>query len=570
MKKKLISLLLTGTMILSIAGCGGSNGEDSQSQAVGAEETQKTENNAAGSSETAGNSEAAAGGETTVPATADDFTYPMEPITFTFNGSGSGGTDYYDDSEHPAWAKDIYIHKVVRDKTGVSLTDVGGQSSSTTMSEQFLLMLASGNLPDIINAPWNAYAGGAAAAIEEGYIVDMMDYADCIPNLLKYLDENPEIAAQVFTPDGKLGFAPYIKANPIPEMGLVIRKDWLDEVNMEPPITIDEMHDVLVAFKEKYNCKSPLTFEARWLFQQGSANPLSSPWNTTYQEYILDGEVQFGPLTEEYREFITTLAQWYKEGLLDPDFASVDKSTVQAKFSNGDAGVSIQQSSNILNCVNANEGTGYEVIALESLVMNKGDEPEFAQQSIQHYDGGMCYAVSTTCSDIEAACRYLDWRFSEEGIMTLNYGIEGVTYEIVNGEVQLTDLIMHNEETPIANTARDEIAKNRNRAGIATDISLAYTDSQKEWIDIWTAHMDKYLLPTVPYTAEEQEIIGKNWGNVDDYCQEMILKYIVGSADISEWDSLVDTIKGMEIDKVLAAKQEAYDNYLKKVEELKK
>lgn len=51
--------------------------------------------------------------------------------------------------------------------------------------------------------------------------------------------------------------------------------------------------------------------------------------------------------------------------------------------------------------------------------MNKGDEPEFAQQSIQHYDGGMCYAVSTTCPDIEAACRYLDWRFSEEGLMTM-------------------------------------------------------------------------------------------------------------------------------------------------------
>ncbi|MDE6926087.1 MAG: extracellular solute-binding protein [Acetatifactor sp.] len=564
MKKKLISLLLAGGMILSMAACGNSEQGDSQSQTGG------TENSAAGSSETSGSegSEASGSGEAAAPA--DDFTYPMEPVTFTFNGSGSGGTDYYDDNEHPAWAKDIYIHKVMRDMTGVSLTDIGGAAGSTTMSEQFLLMLASGELPDIINAPWNAYTGGAAAAIEEGYIVDMMEYTDCIPNLLNYLDENPEIAAQVLTPDGKLGFAPFIKANPIPEMGLVIRKDWLDELNLEAPTTIDEMHDVLVAFKEKYNCKSPLTFEARWLFQQGSANPLSSPWKTTYQEYILDGKVQFGPLTEEYREFIATLAQWYKEGLLDPDFASVDKSTVQAKFSNGEAGVSIQQSSNIQNCLSANEGTGYEVLALESLVMNKGDEPEFAQQSIQHYDGGMCYAVSTTCPDIEAACRYLDWRFSEEGLMTMNYGIEGVTYEVVNGEVQLTDLILHNEETPVANSARDEIAQNRNRAGVSLDISLAYTDEQKEWIDVWTAHMDEYVLPTVPYTAEQQDIIGKNWGNVDDYCQEMILKYIVGSSDISEWDTLVKTIQGMEIDKVLAAKQEAYDNYLQRVEELKK
>lgn len=103
---------------------------------------------------------------------------------------------------------------------------------------------------------------------------------------------------------------------------------------------------------------------------------------------------------------------------------------------------------NLTNCVDSNAGTDYAVLALESLVLNKGDEPKFSQQSIQKFDGGMCYAVSTTCSNIEAACRYLDWRFSEEGMMTLNYGIEGVTYEIVDDKVQLTDLVTKNEETP--------------------------------------------------------------------------------------------------------------------------
>lgn len=555
--------MLAGAMVLSMAACGN---KDEGSQNAGSQSGNQSQESAGGAENSAVSGSEAAGSE----APADDFTYPMEPITFTFNGSGSGGTDYYDDSEHPDWAKDIYIHKVMRDKTGVTLIDVGGAASSTTMSQDFLLMLASGDLPDIINAPWNAYSGGAGQAIDDGYIIDLMEYADCIPNLLNWLDENPDVAAQVITPDGRLGFAPFAKAKPVTGMGLVIRKDWLDELKMDAPTTIEEMHDVLAAFKDKYNCKAPLTFEARWLFQQGSANPLSSPWNTTYQEYIIDGQVQFGPLTEEYKAFITTLSDWYREGLLDPDFASVDKATVQAKFSNGEAGISLQQVSNIENCLSANEGTGYEVIALESLAANKGDEPQFAQQSIQKYDGGMCYAVSTTCPDIEAACRYLDWRFSEEGLMTMNFGIEGVTYEIVNGEVQFTDLVMHNEETPVADTARNEISQNQNRAGVSLDISLAYTDNAKSWIDTWTAHMDQYVLPTVPYTAEEQDIIGKKWGDVDDFCQEKLLNYVIGNEDISSWDSMVSEIKTMGIDEILAAKQEAYDNYLKKVEELKK
>ena len=84
MKKKLISLLLAGGMILSMAACGNSDQEVSQSQTGGSESSATGSSEAAGGSETAGSSEAS--------APADDFTYPMEPVTFTFNGSGSGGT----------------------------------------------------------------------------------------------------------------------------------------------------------------------------------------------------------------------------------------------------------------------------------------------------------------------------------------------------------------------------------------------------------------------------------------------------------------------------------------------
>lgn len=555
MKKKILSTLLAGAMVLSMAACGNS-----------ADNTANNSSTAGSSSQGTTSSDAGQASDTQT----DGFTYPMDAITLTVNGTVDGGTDYYDDSQHPAWAKDLYYHKVIKEKTGVTLQDVGGAANATTMSDGFLLMLAGGELPDIVIAPWTAYTGGAAAAIDDGYVLDLMQYSEYMPNLMNWLDENPDVAAQVLTSDGRLAFAPFVKANPIVGMGMVIRKDWLDALNLEEPATVDELHDVLVAFKENYNCKAPLTFESRWLFQQGASNPLSSAWLTTYQEYIIDGKVQFGPLTEEYKEFIQTMADWYKEGLLDPDFASVDKSTVQAKFSTGEAGVSLQQINNIENCISSNEGTDYAVVALSSLVMNKGDEPQLSQQSIQKFDGGFGYAVSTTCSNVEAACRYLDWAFSEEGMMTMNYGVEGTTYEVKDGKVELTDLVMHNEETPSSNSARNEIAWVQNRVGVSLDIALGYKEESRNWIDVWTAHMDKYVLPTVQYTEEQQNTISKKWGDIDDLCQEKILKYVIGSEDINAtWDSFVDSVKQMGIEDVLAAKQEAYDAYLAKVESLK-
>ncbi len=136
----------------------------------------------------------------------------------------------------------------MRDATGVTLKDVGGASNATTLSDSFLLMLAGGELPDIIVAPWQlAYTGGAAAAIDDGYVVDLMEYAEYMPNMMKYLDENPDLAAQLLTTDGRLAGAPFVKDEPIVGMGLVIRQDWLDEVGMEAPETVDELHDVLVA-----------------------------------------------------------------------------------------------------------------------------------------------------------------------------------------------------------------------------------------------------------------------------------------------------------------------------------
>lgn len=49
----------------------------------------------------------------------------------------------------------------------------------------------------------------------------------------------------------------------------------------------------------------------------------------------------------------------------------------------------------------------------------------------------------------------------------------------------------------------------------------------------------------------------------------MILKFVIGSEDIAGWDSFVESVKKMGIEDILAAKQEAYDAYLAKVESLK-
>lgn len=104
MKKKILSTLLAGAMVLSMAACGNS-----------ADNTANNSSTTGSSSQGTTSSDAGQASDTQT----DSFTYPMDAITLTVNGTVDGGTDYYDDSQHPAWAKDLYYHKVIKEKTAL-------------------------------------------------------------------------------------------------------------------------------------------------------------------------------------------------------------------------------------------------------------------------------------------------------------------------------------------------------------------------------------------------------------------------------------------------------------------
>src|SRR5690606_30747112 len=43
-------------------------------------------------------------------------------------------------------------------------------------------------------------------------------------------------------------------------------------------------------------------------------------------------------------------------------------------------------------------------------------------------------SVASTSPNIEDAMKYMDWLYSDEGAEVTNWGIEGVSYEVVNGQ----------------------------------------------------------------------------------------------------------------------------------------
>ena len=40
--------------------------------------------------------------------------------------------------------------------------------------------------------------------------------------------------------------------------------------------------------------------------------------------YVKDGQVKYGAYEPEFKDFVAEMAKWYSEGLLDPEFSTLD------------------------------------------------------------------------------------------------------------------------------------------------------------------------------------------------------------------------------------------------------
>ncbi|MCI5971335.1 MAG: extracellular solute-binding protein, partial [Oscillospiraceae bacterium] len=175
------------------------------------------------------------------------------------------------------------LAKELEKRTGVKVNYIHPPQGQE--SEKFSILVASSDLPDIIEYNWITYPGGPAKAIKEGVIVDIGKYRDKAVNLFKYLDENNDIYKMVTTDNNEVFSFPFIRGDKSLgySTGLLLRGDWLKELNLEIPRTIDEWEKVLYAFKDKKGAKAP--------FSSLNVDWFASGFDTTTDYYVEDGKI---------------------------------------------------------------------------------------------------------------------------------------------------------------------------------------------------------------------------------------------------------------------------------------
>ena len=462
---------------------------------------------------------------------------------------------------------DLPLGKELQERTGYNLKMVHVEDN-TAMN----LLLAGGDFPDIIGFNWQlAYTGGEPKAIEDGVIYGMSEefVKENAPDYWKVLNENPDLLKQVKTPSGDIyGFA-FILGDELLKggYGLIIRDDWAEEIGIKEPETADEFYQMLKAMKEEKGVEIPLSINNDTLSSLLDRGIITSPFNlVTRDVYVDNGEVKLGFAQEEYKDVLTWLHKLYKEGLLDPNFATVDQQTVTSNMLTGKSGVSAGACGSILGTwLTTNKNVdNYSLVGIKNLVANKGETPMFG-----HYNtdvvGGVT-VISTECEDREAAANYLNYGYTDEGHMLYNFGIEGKSYEMVEGKPIFTDLVMNNPDGLTIQQALSEyqLAYGNGPFVQDKDYLLQYynTDEQKEALSKWSDNNAKnYKLPRITIGAEEVGEYSSLFSDIKTYRDEMTIKFVVGSEPLENFDKYLNTLNSMGIERLTQIIQNAVNEY---------
>lgn len=225
-------------------------------------------------------------------------TYPLNTdeklVWATWTGSHS---DYLDYKQQP-------FFKGLIEQTGVDIDfkfDVVGES--------FNLMLASGELPDVIQYDWYNIKGGPEKQIEDGVIIDLTEpIKKWAPNLKKYLEEHPDGARDLKADSGKYYVFPFLRGDEKLTVyeGMMVRKDYLDKYNLVVPETIDEWENAFKVMKDN-GVKIPFSFEGN------NCKPIMTAYNLT-DSFMNTQIVKDVPIWEKYLLTIKEAAQYFNIG----------------------------------------------------------------------------------------------------------------------------------------------------------------------------------------------------------------------------------------------------------------
>jgi len=501
-----------------------------------------------------------------LPASAEESLYPEELSIFCKLNEHLSKVGIQNLGE-------TYMFQEIEKMTGTKINWIHPAAGSD-VDAQINLMVASDDLPDlIIRSDWKNFNGGAALWAEDGVIYDLTDLIpEYMPHYNAYLQANP-LAVRDLSVEDRMYFITEIQHG-MPYSGPVYREDWLEKLNLEYPTTPDELYEVLVAFRDQdpngNGQKDEWAMSGIGFYNSNfGVGQMLWPWGIVLDFMQIDGKVTHGLLeTDAVTSAMSFLNKLYTEGLLDPDYATQDRNTVDGKFMNDQVGFEFGIQPSKMNKALA-ATTPFKAVGGPNLKLT-ADAPSYVFKTmyISALTQNCDTVVTTACEEPGKALHWLDSFYGGEGQMLANFGIEGLSFEYVDGkpvynyagalekDPQYTEAELKYLYTTVGTSAFPLRMMKEAYAPTVHALSM-------EGIERWNASADpSRMIPNISFTAEEMEEINDMLVDLETYISIEADKLINGQTPISEIPNIQEKALSMGLDECIEIYQAAYNRYM--------
>lgn len=574
--KRLTTLGLSVAMILGmVSGCGNSEGTGTgDSQAVSTQQTEQASTQ-----------------QTEQVSNGKDLSWlnSSQTLPLVKEGTEKTLTVYVGMPDGSPEPEDTWFYQFVEEAMNINLEVT--KFTSANKAEFISLAFVSGELPDLI------IAGGFSApdlvkyGAIEGQLMDMAPYLNetYMPNLTAIYEANPEYKTAIQDSEEHIWSFGFISDGA--NYGMISRAymnySYLEELNLKIPETLDEFLDAMRAIKAAGLCEYPIGGSyARHTPLDYILNAFGYVYDTNYTNgmkiSLRNGEVVLPVADREaYGEFLKVMKTCYDEGLIHPDFFTMDKQTTENRMATNLNAFYVQAASSFLDSYDDWWG------ALP-LTSEYNDTQQWAFNTGANSCGGV--VVSSTCEEPELVATFIDWFYtyrtyymSEIGPNADHdteylYGYDGwvqdeenpgrerqLKYELepeIN-QVEYMNTVHLWDYNVIGTSIWDETAYVENPDAWAKELKIENLDEfaslvakryepeslpdKVGWVGLASAagqFITREVYPSIVYLdAETSEQAGNLLVGIKEYAQQETAKFITGGRSLDELDDYFDEIE---------------------------
>lgn len=442
------------------------------------------------------------------------------------------------------WGENI-VSKTITDETGISvnfITPIGSED------EKLNTLISSDSLPDIITLGW--WEPQVNEMVSKEMVYALNELADQYDPYF-YDVAKKSVIGWYTNPDGNLYCYPsssYVpedigKGNIGSNQTFLVRKDIYEAIGEPDMTTIEGFTAAVKKAKEMFpevDGKELIPIGAHAFDGIGCVSFDKYLMNFLAVPYEQDGKYYDRYTDEEYLTWLKAFRQLAEEGYLADDLFIDTRTQMSEKIAEGRYFCMLYQRTDLADqqktLYSNNPDSIY--IAVDGPKNSRGDDHVLPTNST---NGWTVTLVSKKCEHPERAIAIIDYMLSEHGQKMISLGVEGQTYDVVDGKYVIKDDVLK-----ILNSDREQY----NSLYGADDTYWMLQDNvmQLEWMpkaEEPLIQMEEWTYPYTQYTGQyeiyvqEDSAVGVAYNKINKLWSETLPRLLLAKDD-EEFDLIME------------------------------